>query len=110
MELRMREARATKDIDLAFADPRNVIQSDSGIDERLREELLNDLRWRPGRYSKDKAAENIFHHIKPDEAQDKNGKVFKEKQEWPLPDYWMDTSVSERLWSVTESLIKGRIH
>jgi hypothetical protein len=48
MELRMREARATKDIDLAFADPRSVIQSDSGIGERLREELLDDLSKDPG--------------------------------------------------------------
>jgi NAD(P)-dependent dehydrogenase (short-subunit alcohol dehydrogenase family) len=55
----------------------------------------------------DKAAENILYHITSDEAKNKNGKVFKEKQEKPLTEYWKDKSVSERLWSVTESLIKN---
>ncbi len=55
----------------------------------------------------DKAAENILYHITSDEAKNKNGKVFKEKQEKPLTEYWKDTSISERLWSVTESLIKS---
>jgi NAD(P)-dependent dehydrogenase (short-subunit alcohol dehydrogenase family) len=55
----------------------------------------------------DKAAENILYHITSDEAMNKNGKVFKEKQEKPLTGYWQDKSVSERLWSVTESLIKN---
>jgi len=57
--------------------------------------------------SVDKAADNILYHITSDEAKNKNGKVFKEKQEWPLTEYWKDTSISERLWSVTESLIKN---
>ena len=56
--------------------------------------------------SVDKAAENILHHITLDEAKNIDGKVFKEKKEWPLSEYWEDTNVSERLWSVTESLIK----
>jgi len=55
----------------------------------------------------DKAAENILYHITSEELKNKNGKVFKEKQEWPLSDYWKDMSISERLWSVTESLIKN---
>ncbi len=55
----------------------------------------------------DKAADNLLYHITFDEAEDKNGKVFKEKQEKPLTEYWKDTRVSERLWSVTESLIKN---
>jgi hypothetical protein len=54
-----------------------------------------------------KATENILHHITSDEIKNKNGKVFKEKKEWPLSDYWKDTSISERLWSTTESLIKN---
>ncbi len=58
-------------------------------------------------HSVDKAAENILYHITSDELENKNGKVFKEKQEWPLTEYWKDTSISERLWSVTESLIKN---
>jgi hypothetical protein len=60
--------------------------------------------------SVDKAAENILYHITSGDAKSKNGKVFKvfkEKQEWPLPEYWKDTSVRERLWSLTESLIKS---
>jgi NAD(P)-dependent dehydrogenase (short-subunit alcohol dehydrogenase family) len=55
--------------------------------------------------SVDKAAENILYHITSDEPQNKNGKVFKEKQEWPLTEYWKDTSVREYLWSATESLV-----
>jgi NAD(P)-dependent dehydrogenase (short-subunit alcohol dehydrogenase family) len=57
----------------------------------------------------DKAAGNILYHLNPDEADDKNGKVFKEKIEFPLTEYWKDTSISERLWSETESLIKDKI-
>jgi NAD(P)-dependent dehydrogenase (short-subunit alcohol dehydrogenase family) len=57
--------------------------------------------------SVDKAAENILYHITSDELKNKNGKVFKEKKEWPLSDYWKDRSMGERLWSVTESLIKN---
>ena len=56
--------------------------------------------------SVDKAAENILYHITLDDAKSKNGKVFKEKQEYPLTEYWKDTSIRERLWSVTQSLIK----
>ncbi len=56
-------------------------------------------------HSVDQAAENILYHITSDEQNIKNGKVFKEKKEWPLSEYWKDTSVSERLWSVTESLV-----
>jgi NAD(P)-dependent dehydrogenase (short-subunit alcohol dehydrogenase family) len=54
----------------------------------------------------DKAAENILYHITSNEAESKNGKVFEKKREAPLTKYWKDTSISERLWSVTESLIK----
>jgi NAD(P)-dependent dehydrogenase (short-subunit alcohol dehydrogenase family) len=53
-----------------------------------------------------KAAENILYHITPDEAKSKNGKVFKEKKEYPLTEYWRDTGIGKQLWSVTESLIK----
>jgi hypothetical protein len=52
-----------------------------------------------------KAAENILYHIKSEDALNKNGKVFKEKKEWPLTEYWRDTSISGRLWEITESLI-----
>ena len=53
----------------------------------------------------DSAAENILFVATSDEAK-KTGKVYKEKQEYPLTSYWEDTSVSERLWSITETLIK----
>jgi NAD(P)-dependent dehydrogenase (short-subunit alcohol dehydrogenase family) len=57
--------------------------------------------------SVDKAAENILYHVTSGELKNKSGKVFKEKKEWPLSDYWKDTNISERLWSVTESLIEN---
>ena len=60
--------------------------------------------------SVDKAAANILYHITSDETNAKNGKVFKEKQEKPLIEYWKDTSIGERLWSVTESYIKDKIN
>ena len=55
--------------------------------------------------SVDKAAGNILFVVTSDEAK-KTGTVFKEKQEYPLTSYWKDTSVSQRLWSITETLIK----
>lgn len=54
----------------------------------------------------DKAAENILYHISMDEAKNKNGKVFKKKQEYPLTEYWKDTNIGKQLWSITETLIK----
>jgi NAD(P)-dependent dehydrogenase (short-subunit alcohol dehydrogenase family) len=57
----------------------------------------------------DKAAGNMLHHITADEVKEKNGKVFREKQEYPLTAYWKDTDVSERLWSATESLLEGKM-
>jgi NAD(P)-dependent dehydrogenase (short-subunit alcohol dehydrogenase family) len=56
------------------------------------------------------AADNILHHISSEaSASDlikyNNGKVFKEKQEWPLSEYWEDTKTREHLWSLTESLV-----
>jgi NAD(P)-dependent dehydrogenase (short-subunit alcohol dehydrogenase family) len=53
-----------------------------------------------------KAAENIHHVVTLHEAKNINGKVFKEKQEYPLTSYWMDKSIGERLWSITEELVK----
>jgi len=55
----------------------------------------------------DKAAENILYHISSDNLIDKNGKMFKEKQEYPLTEYSKDKGISERLWSITESLISN---
>jgi NAD(P)-dependent dehydrogenase (short-subunit alcohol dehydrogenase family) len=55
----------------------------------------------------DKAAENILFVINSGEAEKINGKVFKERQEYPLTSYWKDTDVGERLWTITETLIKN---
>jgi len=78
----------------------------------FKSELVRDMPligWFKNLFSApvDEAAENILYHITSAEAKNKNGKVFKGKQEWPLSEYWQDTSVSERLWSLTESLIKN---
>jgi len=80
----------------------------------FKSELVRDVRlmaWVKNLFSApvDKAAENMLYHITSDEPQKKNGKVFKEKQEYPLSDYWMDTAISGRLWSETESLIKDKV-
>ena len=60
--------------------------------------------------SVDKAAENILYHITSVEAKNNNGKVFKERREKPLTEYWKDTGVREQLWSVTDTLIKDRVN
>lgn len=78
----------------------------------FKSDLVRDIplmNWIKNLFSSsvDKAAENILYHIISDEAKNKNGKVFKEKQEWPLTEYWKNTSISERLWSITESLIRN---
>ena len=45
----------------------------------------------------DKAAENILYVVTLHEAENINGKVFKEKQEYPLTSYWKETNVSVQL-------------
>lgn len=55
--------------------------------------------------SVDRAADNIIFLATSDEVRATSGKIFVKKQERPLTPYWSDTSISERLWSVTESLI-----
>lgn len=53
------------------------------------------------------AAENIIYVITTDALKNKNAKAFKEREEWPLSEYWQDATVRERLWSLTESLIRN---
>ena len=77
----------------------------------FKSELVRDvplMGWFKNLFSStvDKAAENILYHITSDEAKNKNGKVFKEKQDWPLTEYWKDARIGKQLWSVTESLIE----
>jgi NAD(P)-dependent dehydrogenase (short-subunit alcohol dehydrogenase family) len=55
--------------------------------------------------SVDSAAENILHVIALVEAHGKSGLVYEKDQLKQLIPYWKDTSVRERLWSTTESLI-----
>lgn len=55
----------------------------------------------------EKAAENILYHFNPDEAKNKNGKVFKEKDDYPLTSYWKDKDVSKHLWSITETMLNN---
>ena len=56
--------------------------------------------------SVEKATENILYHINTDQPEEKHGKVFKEKEEKPLTEYWKDTSISRQIWDTAESLIK----
>lgn len=53
----------------------------------------------------DRAAENILYHVTSSDSGSKNGKVFREKKEEPLTDYWQNARIGERLWSATESLV-----
>ena len=58
----------------------------------------------------DKAAENILFHLTADRTNELNGKVFKEKHEYPITSYWRDSEISKQLWSETEALLKGKIN
>ncbi len=52
----------------------------------------------------EKAAGNILYHLTSENAEDKNGKVFKEKQEKPLTNYWQDIHIRKQVWNIAESL------
>jgi NAD(P)-dependent dehydrogenase (short-subunit alcohol dehydrogenase family) len=58
----------------------------------------------------EKAAENILYHIASDNVEVINGKVFKEKEEKPLTEYWKDTSISREVWNYAESSIIEKIN
>lgn len=75
----------------------------------FKSELVRDVRvaaWFKNLFSGSvaKAADNLLHHIGGDPAR-LNGKVFKERAEQPLPDYWMDEDLGRRMWSMTESML-----
>jgi NAD(P)-dependent dehydrogenase (short-subunit alcohol dehydrogenase family) len=91
-------------------------QTDNGVTVTMidpgpfKSDLVRDIRlmaWVKNLFSAsvDKAAENILYHITSDDAKSKHGKVFKVKEEKPRTEYWKDRSISERLWSDTESLV-----
>jgi retinol dehydrogenase-12 len=56
----------------------------------------------------EKAADNLLYHLDAERAT-RNGKVFKERDEYPLPAYWRDERVSGLLWSMTESMLGGAV-
>jgi NAD(P)-dependent dehydrogenase (short-subunit alcohol dehydrogenase family) len=58
----------------------------------------------------EKAAENILFHLRPEEAEAKHGRVFKEREDHPLSAYWTDPDNGARLWSITEEMLKGAAH
>jgi NAD(P)-dependent dehydrogenase (short-subunit alcohol dehydrogenase family) len=58
----------------------------------------------------EKAAGNVLHHAEPAALASRNGRAFRERKEYPLPEYWQDAGVAQRLWSVTESLLEGSMH
>ena len=55
----------------------------------------------------EKAADNILFHIVPEASASKHGKVFKEREEYPLSPYWSDPENGARLWAITEELLQG---
>ena len=55
--------------------------------------------------SVDTAADNILFVLGEVATERTTGRVFEKREEKPFPLYWEDTDVSERLWSITESLI-----
>ncbi len=50
LELRMNQARTTKDIDLTLENPKNLVAGDGPINKRLREELQEQTAADPGDY------------------------------------------------------------
>ena len=50
-----------------------------------------------------KAADNLLYHIIDKRPEDKNGKVFKEKKEYPLTAYWKDKGISSQVWEMATS-------
>lgn len=56
----------------------------------------------------EEAAGYILDHITSDQVEDKNGKIFRGRNEWPLSEYWKDKTISRNLWAATESLIDSK--
>ena len=71
----------------------------------MRSSLAGSRTWCP---PVENAAVNILFHINPDEAESKHGRVFKEREDHPQSDYWKDPANGERLWAVTEEMLKGK--
>ncbi|MEJ2215742.1 MAG: SDR family NAD(P)-dependent oxidoreductase [Gemmatimonadota bacterium] len=81
----------------------------------FKSELVRDVKlgaWFKNLLSSpvEKAAGNILYHTDPAAMASRNGKVFREQKEYPVPEYWQEASVAQRLWSLTESMLEGRAH
>jgi len=90
-------------------EPISVIMADPGP---FKSSLVRDkplMGWMKNMFSTsvDKAADNILHVITSSISSDLNGKVFKEKQEWPIPEYWKDKEVRQALMNTTQDLISN---
>lgn len=76
----------------------------------FKSDLVRDvplMNWLKNLFSApvDKAVDNLFYHLSSDDLKGRNGKVYKEKQEQSLTEYWNDRRISENLWSITEKEI-----
>jgi len=73
--------------------------------------LVREARWPIGQIKNlfsgtvDKAAKNIVFLASSYEDHSRNGKIYLRKQEQTIIPYWNDSSISKRLWSITESLV-----
>lgn len=88
-------------------EPISVVMADPGP---FKSSLVRDvplMGWLKNLFSApvDKAADNILYVMTSAMSQDLNGKVFKEKGEWPIPEYWQDKGVRQDLWNKTQELI-----
>ena len=86
----------------------SVVMADPGP---FKSDLVRDVPivgWMKNLFSApvESAAENIL-FVATLGAENVNGKVFKEKEEYPLIPYWKNTDVGERLWSITETSLKN---
>ena len=91
----------------------SIIMADPGP---FKSDLVRDVPlvgWGKNLFSApvDHAAENILFVATLEDAKDKSGEVYKEKQEYPLTSYWKDTNISNQLWLITEKMIENfQIH
>jgi NAD(P)-dependent dehydrogenase (short-subunit alcohol dehydrogenase family) len=67
------------------------------------------LRWIAGLLSPsaESAAEHILALARQAGLPGQNGKLFQKRQEQPVTAYWQDHAIRERLWTLSETLIKS---
>jgi NAD(P)-dependent dehydrogenase (short-subunit alcohol dehydrogenase family) len=66
------------------------------------------LFWMMGLFlaSAESAAEHVLALAKLADLPGQNGKIYQKRQEQTIPAYWQETAVRERLWALSEALIK----